>query len=76
MSFGKASLAEPDTAWVLRRTANMIDYAEIYRYVGPTGNETIGADVTAYQIANRIVVTDGNPPTGPVFYQFVAESVE
>ena len=76
LSFGFAALAKPDTTWVLRRSVNLIDYTEIYRHVGPTGIETIGTDVIAHQIADQLVVTDRSAATEPVFYQFVAESME
>ncbi|MGY8686385.1 MAG: choice-of-anchor Q domain-containing protein [Verrucomicrobiales bacterium] len=42
VSFGLSSLAKADAAWALRRSVNLKDYTEMYRYAGPTESEAIG----------------------------------
>ena len=73
ITFGFNPDAAVDTAWVLKRSTNMVDFDEIYRYDGPTSMETLTPGVSAVLAADTFTVTDTNAFSDRVFYQFVAD---
>ena len=73
ITFGYDNSAAADTAWVLKRSTNLIDYTEIYGYDGPSDSETLATGITATNDGTAITVTDEVPVETQVFYQFVAE---
>ena len=73
IKFGYNDAASADTAWILQRSINLVDYVEIYRYDGPSDSETLADGITASNDGDAITITDNYPAETQVFYQFIAE---
>jgi hypothetical protein len=77
IAFGFNLAAAPDTAWVIKRSTTLEpgSFSEIYRFDGPSMQQTLPGGIGASMTATSITVTDQNPPSPRAFYVFVAEQV-
>jgi predicted outer membrane repeat protein len=69
LSFGIGAAA-PGTRWILGRSSDLLDFAEIYRFDGTA--DTAAPGITFLRTATGVTVTDTNPPPGAAFYRFEA----
>jgi hypothetical protein len=70
LAFGLNPNAVDGTVWILSRSQDLVDFAEIYRFDGTT--DFPGADSEFVRDPERVVVTDTAPPPGRAFYRFEA----
>ena len=74
--FGINLEAMPYTAWVLKRSTNMVDFDEVYRIDGPSQMQTLLGDLASQfdppLAPNMVTITDRMPPGDRVFYRFDA----
>lgn len=77
IQFGFNLAAAPDTAWVVLRSTDLDpgSFTEIYRFDGPSLQQTLPGGIGASMTADSITVTDQNPPSPRAFYVFGAEQV-
>ncbi len=63
----------PDDLGITRSTTlEPGSFTEIFRFVGPTSDETTAAGVNATINADSFEITDNDPPPGRAFYRFEA----
>lgn len=67
LSFGIGTAA-PGTRWILRRSTDLLTFAEIYRYDGTKDSAAPG--ITFLRTSTGVTITDENPLPGSGFYRF------
>lgn len=74
LSFGRNPAANPHAIWSLTRSTTLEpgSFTEIFRFVGPTSDETTAVGVNATINADSFEITDNDPPPGRAFYRFEA----
>ncbi|MCP5544538.1 MAG: right-handed parallel beta-helix repeat-containing protein [Akkermansiaceae bacterium] len=80
ITFGLNEAASGYTAWVVRRSTDLVTFEEIYRLDGPSLTQSFAPDVvselTPLFSPDRISVFDQNPPSPRAFYRFEAQRVD
>ncbi len=72
IDFGFNGSATLLTVWIVRRSLDLSDFTEIYRYNGPTLTEARGPGINSVYAQGGIRVIDQTPPPGDAFYRFEA----
>ena len=69
--FGRNPDADPRTIWIVKRSTDLQQFEEIYRFDGSANSPAPG--IGFIHGGSSITIIDTFPPAGKVFYRFEAE---